>query len=128
MSRMFVLVRTVAYATLFIGLLLVFLPSQLLSTSGIPRRGAMGPQQIAGMVISGMGGLQALWCVLTLATGGRRRRLTLLAGWSRKDPTASFEIPCTSGPEARWPGQRCSTVLCRCWFMPQYFFSPCTSS
>ena len=50
-QKMFVLVRTVTYAALFIGLLLIFLPARLLSWSGIVRPAAIEVQQVAGMVL-----------------------------------------------------------------------------
>lgn len=68
---MFVLVRAVTYATLFIGLVLVFLPAQLLSPSGIAPPEAMGARQVMGVVLAASGGALALWCVLTFAFVGR---------------------------------------------------------
>jgi protein-S-isoprenylcysteine O-methyltransferase Ste14 len=58
---MFVLARAVTYSVLFIGLLLVYLPGQLLSTAGINRPAVMGLPQIAGMMIGTVGGLIALF-------------------------------------------------------------------
>src|SRR3989442_5774646 len=49
--NMFVLVRAVTYAALFIGLVLIYLPARLLSWSGIVRTAAIEVQQVAGMVI-----------------------------------------------------------------------------
>jgi protein-S-isoprenylcysteine O-methyltransferase Ste14 len=68
---MFVLIRTIVYATAFIGLFLVFLPSRVLSRSGLARRPETGPLQIAGMVVAIAGGAVALWCIFTFATLGR---------------------------------------------------------
>jgi len=68
---MFVLVRTVTYAALFIGLLLIFLPARLLSWSGIVRPAAIELQQVAGMVIGAVGAAIALWCIFTFALIGR---------------------------------------------------------
>jgi hypothetical protein len=48
---MFVLARTVTYAALFIGLVLIYVPAHLLSWSGIVRPAAIEVQQVAGMVL-----------------------------------------------------------------------------
>ena len=47
---MFVFARAMTYATLFIGLVLVYAPARVLAWSGIVRPTAIGAQQIAGMV------------------------------------------------------------------------------
>ena len=68
---MFVLVRAVTYAALFIGLVLIYLPARLLSWSGIVRPAAIEVPQVAGMVIGAAGAAVALWCVFTFAFIGR---------------------------------------------------------
>jgi len=68
---MFVLVRTVTYATLFIGFVLVFLPARLLSWSGVTRPPAIGVAQAAGMAAAAIGAALALWCIFTLAVLGK---------------------------------------------------------
>jgi len=68
---MFVLVRAVTYAALFIGLVLVFVPSQLLSPSGIAPPEAIGAAQVTGMVIAIGGGALAVWCIASFAVVGR---------------------------------------------------------
>ncbi len=68
---MFVLVRAVTYATLFIGLVLIYVPARLLSWSGIVRPVAIEVQQVAGMVIGAAGAVVALWCIFTFASVGR---------------------------------------------------------
>jgi protein-S-isoprenylcysteine O-methyltransferase Ste14 len=68
---MFVLVRTVTYAGLFIGLVLIYLPGRFLSWSGIIQPAGIGVWQIAGMVIGGVGAALALWCVFTFACIGK---------------------------------------------------------
>jgi protein-S-isoprenylcysteine O-methyltransferase Ste14 len=68
---MFVLVRAITYAALFVGLLLIYLPARLLYWSGIARPVAIEMQQIAGMVIGAAGAAVALWCIFTFATAGR---------------------------------------------------------
>jgi len=67
----FVLARAVTYATLFIGLLLVFVPGRILERSGIVRPTQLGAVQFAGIVVGMVGGAIALWCVLTFAFIGR---------------------------------------------------------
>jgi len=68
---MLILGRALAYAALFIGLIFVFLPAQILSWSGVSRPAAIGPWQVAGALASGAGGVIAGWCVLTFALLGR---------------------------------------------------------
>jgi len=48
---MFVLVRAVTYATLFIGFVLVYLPDRFLFWSGIIRPEVIGMPQIGGIII-----------------------------------------------------------------------------
>jgi protein-S-isoprenylcysteine O-methyltransferase Ste14 len=68
---MFVVVRAITYAALFIGLVLIFVPARILSWSGIVRPDAIEVQQVAGMVIGAAGATVALWCVFTFASIGR---------------------------------------------------------
>jgi len=68
---MFVVVRAVTYAALFIGLVLIYVPARLLSWSGIVRPAAIEVQQVAGMVIGAAGAAVALWCIFTFASIGR---------------------------------------------------------
>ena len=48
---MFVFVRAVTYAALFIGLVLVYVPARLLSWSGLAGPVAIEVQQVVGMVV-----------------------------------------------------------------------------
>ncbi len=66
-----VLVRALTYATLFIGLVLVFLPARLLSWAGVSQPGFIGWRQICGMVMAAAGAALALWCVGTFVRKGR---------------------------------------------------------
>lgn len=68
---MFVLIRAVTYAALFIGLVLIYLPARLLSWSGIVRPAAIGVPEVAGMVIGAVGAAVALWCIFTFVSIGR---------------------------------------------------------
>jgi protein-S-isoprenylcysteine O-methyltransferase Ste14 len=68
---MFVLFRTIAYATFFVGFLLIYLPSRVLLWSGIVRPATMQAPQIAGMIVATLGALLALWCVVTFVHIGK---------------------------------------------------------
>lgn len=70
-ARVFILVRALTYATLFVGFLLVFLPARLLETSGLSRPAVLGPVQIAGVLLVVAGAGIATWCVLSFALLGR---------------------------------------------------------
>lgn len=71
MSAVFVLVRTLTYAALFIGLVLVFLPARLLTWSGVTSPPAIGVAQAAGMLVTAIGAALVLWCLLTFALRGK---------------------------------------------------------
>ena len=68
---MLVLLRAITYATLFISLVLVFLPAQLLSRSGIAAPEATALPQVGGAIVTIGGALLALWCILSFALVGR---------------------------------------------------------
>ena len=68
---MFVLMRTITYASLFIGFVLIYLPSRVLAWAGIGRPAEIGWAQIAGIVICCAGAVIALWCVGAFAWLGR---------------------------------------------------------
>lgn len=68
---MFVLMRTITYASLFIGFVLIYLPSRVLAWAGISRPAEIGWAQIAGSVICILGAAIALWCVGAFAWIGR---------------------------------------------------------
>ncbi len=74
---MFLLVRALTYAALFIGLVLIYLPARLLSWSGIVRPAVIEVQQVAGMVIGAAGAAVVLWCIFTFASIGRGTPLPL---------------------------------------------------
>jgi protein-S-isoprenylcysteine O-methyltransferase Ste14 len=59
------------YATLFVGLLLVFLPARILESSGIVRPATLGPLELGGIAVGVGGALLALWCIVTFALVGR---------------------------------------------------------
>ena len=68
---MFVLARAATYSTLFIGLLLVFLPDWILSATGITQPTAIGAWQVAGMFLGALGAALAITCILTFVFVGR---------------------------------------------------------
>jgi protein-S-isoprenylcysteine O-methyltransferase Ste14 len=68
---MFVLVRALTYAALFIGFVLVYLPSRFLSWSGVVAPATIGAPQIAGMFVVAIGTAIALWCVFTFVFVGK---------------------------------------------------------
>ncbi len=68
---MFVLMRAVTYATLFIGFLLVFFPGRVLEWSGVRRPAILGLTQVLGLAVVVVGGALALWCILTFVFVGK---------------------------------------------------------
>lgn len=68
---MFVLARAATYSALFIALLLVFLPSRILSSTAVTEPAAIGAWQVAGMLLGVSGGALALACILTFVFVGK---------------------------------------------------------
>jgi protein-S-isoprenylcysteine O-methyltransferase Ste14 len=68
---MFVFIRAVTFAALFIGFFLIYLPARVLAGAGILRPAAIELQQVAGMLIGAVGTAIALWCIFTLAVIGK---------------------------------------------------------
>ena len=68
---MFVVVRAIIYATLFIGLLFIYLPGRLLAWSGVIRPAVIEAPQIAGMIICAAGTAIAFWCIFAFVFVGR---------------------------------------------------------
>ena len=69
--RMFVLVRAVTYAALFIAFVLVYLPGRFLAWSGIVAPATTGAPQVTGMILVAIGTAIALWCVFTFVFIGK---------------------------------------------------------
>ena len=67
---MFLFARAATYSALFIGLLLIFLPDRILSSTGIIRPSAIGAWQVAGMLVGASGAALALTCILTFVFVG----------------------------------------------------------
>ena len=71
MTTLFVLFRTLIFATIFMGFTLVYLPARVLSGSGIVRPAAIGGMQILGLIVATLGTGLVLWCVLDFALIGK---------------------------------------------------------
>ena len=67
---MTVLIRAITYASLFIGLVLVFLPAQVLSRSGVTWPTSFGVAQLSGMIVAAAGATIAIWCIVAFALVG----------------------------------------------------------
>jgi protein-S-isoprenylcysteine O-methyltransferase Ste14 len=63
-------VRTIVYATLFVGLVLVYIPAALVARLGIVYPATFGVAQYAGVLIGTVGAAVALTCVASFATIG----------------------------------------------------------
>ena len=68
---MFVLARAVTYSALFIGLVLIFLPGRILSSTALSRPATIGAWQVFGMVLGAVGAALAIACILTFVVLGR---------------------------------------------------------
>lgn len=66
-----VLIRALTYSTLFIGVVLVYLPAGALSWAGVARPARLGLPQLAGIILSATGAALAVWCILSFAVIGR---------------------------------------------------------
>ena len=69
--NIFVVVRAVIYAAVFIGFVLVYLPARFLSWSGIVAPESTGALQVAGIIMVTIGTAIALWCVVTFVFIGK---------------------------------------------------------
>ena len=70
---MFILIRVLVYATAFVGLLLVFVPAQLVSWADIPRPVNLRAPQLTGVGLAALGGILVVWCIVSLAVAGKGR-------------------------------------------------------
>jgi protein-S-isoprenylcysteine O-methyltransferase Ste14 len=71
MTVWFALLRGAAYASVFVGFLLIFLPARMLEWSGLTAPRTLGPAQFLGAVVVVLGGALALWCIVTFSIAGR---------------------------------------------------------
>ena len=67
----FVLFRTIVWSTLFVGVVLWFVPAQILAAAGIRGPSSFGAWQIAGLVVGLPGLALALTCIVTFTFVGR---------------------------------------------------------
>jgi len=68
---MFILVRALTYASLFIGFFLVFVPWRLIADGDLSAEITTTPAKLAGFVLSGLGFALAVACVLSFVFRGR---------------------------------------------------------
>jgi len=68
---MLALVRALTYATVFIGLLLVFVPGQILEARGIARPPRIGAVELIGLAVLALGAVLVVSCILTFALIGK---------------------------------------------------------
>jgi len=67
----FILARAATYSVLFIGLLLIFFPVRILSSTRAIQPPAIGAWQVAGMLLGASGAALALACIVTFVFVGR---------------------------------------------------------
>lgn len=65
------IIRTVVYLAIIVGLLIIFLPADIVSRSGAPPPSPRGIIQLAGATIALAGAGLAVWCAFTFAVLGR---------------------------------------------------------
>ena len=68
---MLALFRAIVYAALFISVVLVFIPEQILAATGITRPEEIGALESVGLMLVVLGGAVAIWCILTFAVVGK---------------------------------------------------------
>jgi protein-S-isoprenylcysteine O-methyltransferase Ste14 len=68
---MLVLFRAITFATLFIAFFLIYVPGNLLSSTGIVCPAEIGWEQVTGFVVGAFGAVIALWCIFTFAFVGK---------------------------------------------------------
>jgi len=64
-------VRTVVYLAIIVGLVVVFVPAEILESSGVSRPSSSGIVQFGGAMLTLAGVGLALWCALAFAVIGR---------------------------------------------------------
>jgi protein-S-isoprenylcysteine O-methyltransferase Ste14 len=68
---MWTLIRALVYATFFVGVLLVLIPSRVLSIAGIESPKGFGLQQGFGVAVVLTGAALGLWCILSFVFIGK---------------------------------------------------------
>jgi protein-S-isoprenylcysteine O-methyltransferase Ste14 len=70
MSRLFVFVRAITWASVFVGFVLVWIPARVVGRAGLVSP-PMGLAQVLGMAVATCGAAVSVWCVLSFATWGQ---------------------------------------------------------
>ncbi len=68
---MFILIRTITYASIFIGSFLIFMPKQILMEVGLNQPESFGTEQLFGFLIGISGAILAISCIVTFALIGK---------------------------------------------------------
>ncbi len=68
---MLALFRSIVYAALFVSVVLVFIPDQILRAAGITSPTDVGTLHWMGLALVVLGGALAIWCILTFAIVGK---------------------------------------------------------
>lgn len=68
---MSVVIRTLAYATLFVGFLIIYLPARILAWTGATPPAAIGATQIAAIIVGGCGAALTFACVASFIRMGK---------------------------------------------------------
>lgn len=68
---MFVLMRTLTYATLFVGFLFFYLPARVLAWAGVARPTELNTPQLVGATLAALGAALAIWCVGAFVSIGK---------------------------------------------------------
>src|ERR1043166_4534319 len=102
-ARMLTLIRALTYAVLFITLVIVLLPAQVMRWAGVTRPAHDTAWQVAGTALVVLGGVLAISCVVTFALEGRGTPAPF-------DPprTSRRGIPCTGARSSRSAARRSS--------------------
>ena len=64
-------IRAVAYASVFVGFLLVYLPARTLASANVTTPSRFGVPQAVGSIVTAIGALLAVWCIGTFVVTGR---------------------------------------------------------
>lgn len=65
------ILKTFIYASIFIGVIFIFLPSRILAWTGVSGPAVFGWPQYAGMILGAVGAILGLWCVAAFAFIGQ---------------------------------------------------------
>lgn len=68
---MFVLIRTLTYASIFTGIFLVLMPERILAEMGMTAPASSGLVQSVALIIAVLGSIIAIWSILSFAFIGR---------------------------------------------------------